>query len=287
MKKIFIPLLLSVLVLSFSCTNKQQKIKDTVNRKIVVPAKVEKVICLSPGLLQWINNFELQDKVVGVGRECSEVQHNDNIPVVGSYFGFDTNAVKQIKPDVVIALTTLNYHLREWLEKNNICVALFKYPTKIEDMYDGVKLLGQIFDKNSEAEKTVSKYKKAIEALGGKDAKNKPTAYFSTRFNDPLGEDGIANRNHIMGNFLELAGYNNIAANNDDGVMERDDIVKSNVDYIFIDSMKKDAFAHTSPYATLSAVQEGRLIAVNEKSYRAYSPDYIEIIRSMALARQR
>lgn len=282
MKKLLLVLVLLVMIISFSCTKQDKKVKDMVNREVTIKKEAQKVICLIPGLVEWMNKLSLQDKLVGIGGDCKTIEGTENIPVVGSIFSMDTNALKEIKPDCVFAMTTLDKDIWHWLEQNNISLVFFAYPTKITDTYKALNIIGEILNEKSKTDDAIAKYKKQIETLEKQNSKVKPQGYFSIRFNDRNGEDVVASGNHIIGNLMEIAGIENVAKNNGDMIFHRDSIVMADPEFIFMDRKMVGAFANTKPYSELSASKNNKLVGLDMNLLTAYSPKYIDAIRLMS-----
>ncbi|MDO5760990.1 MAG: ABC transporter substrate-binding protein, partial [Bacteroidota bacterium] len=270
MKRIFIVILVIASILTISCTKKSTKVVDMVNRQIAVKENPQ-AICLVPGLLEWMNKLSLNENVVAIGKDCENIPHRENLPVVGSFFNIDTNAVKSLQPDVILALTTIDKYTLQWLLDNKYSIVLFTYPTKMDDVYKAVELLGNIFDKREVANNLISQYQKEITAIGEKNKNKTARGYFSIRFNDKIGEDMAASGNHIIGNLMELAGITNLAKDKGDMIYHRDDIVKDNPDYVFLDIRDKEAFENKEPYKSLSAVKNNKLIGINKDLLTAYT----------------
>lgn len=284
MKKLFLVLVLLVMLISFSCTKQNKTIKDMVNREVAIKDDAEKVVCLIPGLVEWINKLSLQDRLVGIGTDCKGIEGTEKVPVVGSFFGLDTNALKEIKPDYVFAMTTLDKDLWQWLKDNDISLVLFAYPTKIEDTYKALNLMGEIFGEKEKTDKAIKEYQQQIKAITAQNTTQKPKGYFSIRFNDRLGEDVVASGSHIIGNLMELSGIDNVAKNNGDMIFHRDSIVNADPEYIFMDEKMIEAFANTPPYSSLSATKNNKLVGVDMNLLTAYTPKYIIAIKIMSSA---
>lgn len=281
MKKIFIITLAIISLLTLSCSEKKTKVVDMANRQLSIKEN-PKAVCLNRGLWEWMNKLSLQDNLIAIGKDCLEESDKPDLPIVGSDFQLDTNAIKELQPDVILTLTSIDKYTLEWLINNKYNIVLFTYPTKMDDVYRAVGLLGSIFNKKDEADKLIAQYKEEITKIGEKNKNKTARGYFSILFNDKLGEDMAASGNMLIGNLLELAGITNLAKDKSDNIYHRDDIVKDNPDYVFLDSRDKEAYANKEPYKFLSAVQNNKLIGIDSKLLTQYTPKYIEAIKIMA-----
>lgn len=281
MKRIFIIALAIISLLTLSCIDKKTKVVDMANRQLSIKEE-PMAVCLIPGLLEWMNKLSLQDNLVAIGKDCKEVSPKSNLPVVGSIFDLDTNSIKQLQPDVILTPTNISKYTLEWLIDNKYNVVLFTTPTKMDDVYRAVSLLGSIFNKKDEADKLIAQYKEEIAKIGEKNKNKKARGYYSIRFNDKIGEDMAASGNMLIGNLLELAGITNLAKDKSNNIYHRDDIVKDNPDYVFLDTRDKEAYANKEPYKFLSAVQNNKLIGIDRQLITNYTPKYLEAIKIMA-----
>lgn len=285
MKKSFLVLVLLAIAVGLSCTDhNNRKTKDMVNREFIIKDKPDKVVCLIPGIMEWMNKLSLQEKVIGIGTDCKGIENTEQIPIVGSFFGLDTNALKKNKPDYVFAMTTLDNDIWDWFQRNDISLVLFSYPTKIEDTYKALNLIGEILGEKAKTDKAIAEYKQEVKNIVKNNSTQKPKGYFSIRFNDRFGEDVAASGNHIIGNLMEIAGVDNVAKNNGDMIFHRDSIVNKDPEYIFMDKEMLAAFANTTPYSNLSATKNNKLVGIDMKLLTAYTPRYIEAIKIISSA---
>ncbi|MBR1769627.1 MAG: ABC transporter substrate-binding protein [Bacteroidales bacterium] len=284
MRRLLIALIILSALSFFSCQKSaDKKIVDFQNREIKLNTKEIKMVSLVGGLTEWIYKLKQDDKLIGVGKEYRE-EFVGNLPVVGSFFDIDTLQIKELKPNVVLASTFLPKHYISWLEENNISVVLFTYPTDLEDMYKALDLLGAIFNDKELTDKAIKDFKTELKNILASSKANNATAYFSLRFNDEAGEDEVASHQHLMGKFLEMASYDNIGKDALNMVMDREDIIKINPEYIFIDELQKQAFVNTPPYNAMPAVVQGKVIGLNMKSFTAFSPRYLQLVKQITEA---
>ena len=76
-----------------------------------------------------------------------------------------------------------------------------------------------------------------------------------------------------------MAGGRNIAANMEGWSFSLESLMQSDPDYIIIRKEDAATFCHTSPYDRLSAVKEGRVIAIESGMIDLQVPRNIEAVK--------
>lgn len=137
-------------------------IVDMAGVTVELPSEVDKVICTSQNAMEFMVAMGVEDKLVGVHKSIAnhtwspEYIHNlDSIELYG--YNPSAEAVYESEADLVIMK---DESAAEELRNAGITAITFKYDSK-EQMYEAVRLLGQIFGENAEryAEKWIKYYK--------------------------------------------------------------------------------------------------------------------------------
>lgn len=181
MKKIstvFLSLIIVIALFSISLANtsdvKMREITDIAGRNVTVPYNPAKIICIGPGTLRLIVYLEAHDKVAGVedmeklnpgGRPYWIAHpHLANLPRIGPGGPAainkkpDLESILSVNPDLIF-ITQSEAPLVDDIQKQlNIPVVILSYgafATFDEQVYDSLRLAGNILGKSQRAESVI------------------------------------------------------------------------------------------------------------------------------------
>ncbi|MBQ9311980.1 MAG: ABC transporter substrate-binding protein [Bacteroidales bacterium] len=282
MKRVYLIVSLGLcLVLAYSC--KKEKYREITDQKErVVQLKQDnynKVVCLSSSMGEWMYKLGLQDKIVGRNSLCNYPEDMLQKPDVGMAYLLDTNIIKTLQPDLVLAETHIPKKWLDWLEEKGISTVLFRGGNKVSDIYPAITLLGEVFNKQSEVENIIKEYKKEIAEIEAKPLKPSPRVYFAMRFAGYGGEDITATKDHLFGDIMRIAGVNNIAKNYKSKSVVRADIVREDPEYIFVYSKAKEEFLSKPVYQNMSALKNNKVIGIDKDMLLELSPRNLDAIK--------
>lgn len=266
-----------------SCSDNQKEVTDMQNRKVKIEKHIDKVICLQPGIAEMFYKFSLEDKLVGRSYFCTFPEQIQALPEVGGVFSLDTNMIKDLNPDLVLASDILAWNHRRFLARNNIPYIIFKDNKKFEDIYAAITLFGQIFNEDEKAQKLITKTKEHLAKI---DRTNKPMgkrSYYVVRFGNK--NDMTVNENNLIGDLMKKAGLTNIAAKDEDMIYTWNDLKKQDPEYIFINEKNYDNFVISSPYRELSAVKNKKVFVIPSAYTNSLSLENLKAIEEFQKAK--
>ena len=112
-----------------------------------------KLIALSPAINEIVYALNSGDKIIANTDYCNYPKEAKNKPKVGGYFSPNLEKIVALKPDIVLMQSNTKFANR--LNKLGIKTAIFKLNT-INDIKNSIKLIGNILDKQSQANKIIS-----------------------------------------------------------------------------------------------------------------------------------
>lgn len=221
------------------------------------------------------------------GRTLAESENKTiaDVPVIGTHMRPDPEAIVQIQPDVVLLMTgrkevDIQY---DTLQKFGLKVLQFRIAS-FDDLFDVVRALGEITDKQDAAERIAADWKARIEAVHDRTKdKQAVRVFFEIRYPNLLaaGQGGITNE------IISLAGGKNV-------VMDEKKLVRLNEEELYrLDpdvyilqrgpmNPGKDTPALRGHYAALRAVQQGKVLTVEERSYSRPGPQSIKAVEQLS-----
>jgi len=181
--------------------------KDQLNNLIELPQKPKRIVCLVPSITELLAYFNLKDEVVGITKFCIEPNHWFLTKTkIGGTKTVDIAVIKLLNPDLIIAnkeendkeqVEQLQTQFKVWV--SNVF--------NLEDALDMNEKLGEIFQKNIEAEQLNKKINNAFKLLKEKKQPTTKAAYFI--WDKPL---MVAANNTFINNMMQYAGFENVFA---------------------------------------------------------------------------
>ncbi|MCB1025075.1 MAG: cobalamin-binding protein [Acidobacteria bacterium] len=141
------------------------QIKDELGRSVKVSVHVKKAVSLAPNLTEIIFAVGAGDKLVGVTSYCNYPERAKDIPKVGDTLKPNIENILALKPDVVFVSTASQLQsFSETLEKQGISVFVTN-PNSLEDIYNSIEKIGEVFGNAKQAEEVVTQLKKRVREI--------------------------------------------------------------------------------------------------------------------------
>lgn len=300
---------LAVLVLSADF-GFARTVTDLIGRSVVVPDRVEHVICSGPGCLRLLSYLQGQHLVIAV--DDIETRRNEfdarpyalanpqfkALPVFGQFRGQDNpERILTLEPQPQLIFKVfggMGYDPDELQAKTGIPVVVVDggdLGARRPQLQKSLRLMAAIINKSERAEAVIDYFEQAIEELHSLTAdipaEKRPSVYLGgVAYKGPHGlqstEPSYPPFAFIGARNLALAGAGKAMTNSEVG---KEQIVAWNPDYLFVDLSTTQMGAQagglyelrTDPaYATLSAASEGRVYGV--LPYNWYSQNFESIL---------
>lgn len=199
-KSIFLILSLSLGMMSAGCSstiNDQQNTTET---------EGQRVVALSVSLVNIL--AELDVELVGVPESQYELNEKmKDVAKVGVSMSPDVEAIAQLKPTHVISLTTIESMIKPKLEQIGI-EGTYLNLENIETLKASIKTLGELFDRNEEAETLINDFEAEVnETLESIKEKESPKVLILFGF---PGNYLVATPSSFVGQMVELLGGINV-----------------------------------------------------------------------------
>lgn len=185
---------------------------DQLNREIKLADKADlKIVSIVPSQTEFLFDIGLAEQIVGITKFCIHPKkYFKSTSKVGGTKTLDIQKIKELQPDIIIANKEENEKSQiEELEKEFQVYISDIYT--LDDSYEMMLGLGEIFNKTDEAILLVNQIRESFKNL--KQFNNKRVAYFIWR--EPW---MLASSNTFIDHILEISGHINIAKelNSDD-----------------------------------------------------------------------
>lgn len=274
MSKKLVSLFLAVLMLfSAALAEEAITVTDMFGRAITLEEPATRIIATEPADCEILYALGCGDALVGRGLYCDYPAEVTALPTVHS--GADTNLeeILALDPQVVImndmAHTVEQVNL---LEQNGVKV-ITTNANSIAEVYQAIRLIGQVMGKNAEAEALITDMQSTFDGIAAKAEKTDKTIYFEVM---PL-EWGLwsAGTNTFMQELAEVCGMKNAFADLDGWQpISQEQVIERDPDYIVLvtgmGDTAVDEVMNRPGWQDIKAVKSGKVY--NADSYTLTRP---------------
>ena len=240
---------------------------------VMISAKPERIVCLSPALAEIIYEMGYGDTIVGRSSYCDYPSYVLKTADLGSTANPDIDAITSMMPDLVITSTPIASKDTFTMEQAGIKTVLIPSPTTLEGFSSIYTSLGLIFEGMFiGTEKGEDVYSAVSKALGNTDAVNIGNFVYVTENLTVAGGDTFES--------AVLSCFGNNIAKNETGygfdpaelVENQPDIILLNNKYTIYELMEDEY------YSQLDAVTEERVIFIDNIYFERPSARIIILI---------
>lgn len=237
-------------------------------------AEGQRVIALSVSLVDILAQLDVE--LVGVPESQYELNEKmKDVTKVGLSMSPDVEMIAQLKPTHVISLTTIESMIKPKLEQIGI-EGTYLNLENIETLKVSIKTLGEIFDRNEEAEALIAHFEAEVndtlESIKGKEA---PKVLILFGF---PGNYLVATPSSFVGQMVELLGGTNAVedtsmayaqVNLEALLMEKPDVILRMTHGVKEDVIEMFAkeFSENPIWSQFEAVQNGRVFDLDDSLF--------------------
>lgn len=157
-------LALSLFAVAGQCAA-QRVVVDQLGREVILPSRVERVVCLAPSLTEIVYDLGEGARVVGVTSYANRPEAARSIPRVGSYVRLDVELIAALAPDLCLAIKDGN-PLDAINKIRSLGIPVFAVdPRSIDSVMQSIRLIGQALDVADKSAVLVAGMDRRITAL--------------------------------------------------------------------------------------------------------------------------
>ncbi|MCR4659328.1 MAG: ABC transporter substrate-binding protein [Bacteroidales bacterium] len=282
-------LLVAAALLTAACHHAPKTADDTYtyvddyNREISVPAHPTRVVSTSPAVTEIIFALGADSLLVGRTDFCTYPPEAAEIESIGGISNLNIEKILSLNPDLVISGSMIPQKATDQLAQMGVPVACVIEKQHFDDLFGNIVAIGSLIGRtDAAAALTALLCDRVPDKPAATDSA--PTVYYVVGFG-PTG-NFTAGGNTFINDIIELAGGRNAAAHVSGWSYSTEALMASDPDYIMIRREDSAAFVRTAPYRRLSAVKQGRLIAVESSTVDLQVPRNIEAVETIRKALQ-
>lgn len=276
MFKKLVSLFLSVLMLcsmTAALAEESLTVTDMFGREVTLTGPVTRIVAMEPSDCEILYALGCGDMLVGRGKYCDYPADVLALPALESGANTNLEEILALEPQVVVMSDMA--HTKEQVEllaANGVKV-ITTNANSIAEVYESIRLLGQVTGKNAEAEAIVADMQATFDDIAAKSEKTDKTIYFEVM---PL-EWGLwsAGANTFMQEFAELCGMQNAFADMDGWqAISQEQVIERNPDYIVLvtgmGDTAVDEVMGRQGWGDIEAIKNGKVF--NADSYTMTRP---------------
>lgn len=245
----------------------EQEAVEAAKEKVAALSDEPRIVATSPAVAQICDRLDLD--LVGV---CSTTvstipERYEGLTEVGTAMAPDMEIMASLAPDWILSPSSLQSDLQPKYEAINTDWAFLNLKS-VFGMYQSIEELGEIFDRQEEAEEMVTEFEDFYAEYQGKnEGKESPDVLVL------MGLPGsyiIATENSYVGSLVEMAGGSNVYAGSDEEFLtvNTEDMKTKEPDVILcaahampeqVTEMFREDFATNDIWKHFKAVQEGKV----------------------------
>ncbi len=255
-----------------------------VSKNIKIKQDNKRIISVSPQVTEILCDLGCMDRLVARTDFCLYPQNVTKVQSIGGITDANVEMIISLRPDIVITSSIFPKKLVTILENASLPVVSFKEGSKIEDMYKVMTILGDLTNRQSQADSLINICKKRLAKVSSKcdsiikiKQVERPKVYYVVGFG--VGGDFSAGENTYIHEIFTLAGGDNIAKSTKNWSFNKEELFKNQPDYIFVRKADMEKFKNTSPYSELKAVKANKVFGIDDLDLQTpRSIDAIEYI---------
>lgn len=263
---------------------------DAVGNEITLEKAPENIISMMPSNTEILFELGLADEIVGVSDYDDYPEEAAEKEKIGGQ-EFNVEAIIALDPDLVFGHESafgIGEEGYKQLEDAGIPVFVVQNAGNFEETYETITTIGQLTDKQEEAEKVIDEMKTKVDEVLAKieDVEEEKTVFVET---SPAPDIYTPGQGTFVQEILNMIGAKNIADDGEDWfVMDPEEIVNRNPDviivmYDYIDTAVEDVYKRDG-FDTITAIQDEQVIQVDENLTSRTGPRLAEGLEEFAKA---
>ena len=265
---LFLVLLTIALVLT-ACTSNEltptQYVFDDLGRLVAINGTPQRIISLAPSNTEILFALGLGDKVVGVTSWCDYPPEALDKEQVGEYDTPDMEKILALNPDLILVSYGTTMEVINSMVGLGLTVFGVK-STDLDDVFNDIRTIGEITDKEIEAQALTSEMEGKIQAVTDQTAEleGRPKVFYIV-WGDESSALWTAGSGTFIHELIGKAGGVNICQNiTGYGIITIEEVIARNPEVIITSELSYDWAINSTDLAATNASQTGRIFTCDD-----------------------
>lgn len=256
---------------------------DAYGNEVTVEEEPETIVSVSPALTEIVYALGGEDKLIGRSDYDDYPEAVLDIQSVGPIDLPDTELIVSLDPDVVLASSIFSEEAYNALTDAGITVVIIKDESDLEGMYTYITTTADVIGLHEEGQALVEDLEAELDEISDEVndtiAGSDITVYYCMGYGEY--GDYTAGGDTFINDIIEAAGCVNAAGDIEGWSISTEELLAKDPYIILVPSWGYDAFLETEPYSELTAVQEGRVLSVDENIFNRVGPRNVDAVRTV------
>jgi iron complex transport system substrate-binding protein len=247
---------------------------DDLGRLVAINGTPQRIISLAPSNTEILFALGLGDKVVGVTDYCDYPPEALNKTKVGGYANPDIEKIVALNPDLILAGYGNPIEVVYTLAGLGLTVFGIK-TTDLDDLLNDIRRVGEITDKEVEAQALTSAMESRIQAVTNQteELEQRPRVFYIV-WHDPLWTAGSGT---FINELIEKAGGVNIFGNvTGYPMVSIEDVLARDPEIIIASEWSYDWAMNATELASTNASQTGRIYTLDDDLVQRPGPRLVK-----------
>jgi len=274
-------------------------ITDSLKRSVTVERKPRTIVSIAPSATEILFAIGAGDRVVADTTYCDSPPAAAKLPKIGGYINPDVEKILSLSPDLVLGARGTPTAMFNQLQSLKLTVAAIDEEDSIDQVFDSIRLIGQVVGENQHAAALVGKLKQRRAAVVARTAKLTAEQRPRVLFVFTPGDLYSAGKGSFIDEIIRLGGGVNIAAktNSPWPQLSMETVVADDPQVILVlngsmggkqqpltSAAALARFRALPRWAAISAVKNGRVYALDDDALTLPGPRLIDGLEAAAQA---
>jgi cobalamin transport system substrate-binding protein len=279
-------LIVSAAPAAFAAADATRTVTDEVGREIKVAAEVKRIVTLAPNLTETVYALGLEDRLVGDTDLCDTPPAAKSKPHVGNPQNPSLEAIVALRPDLVLATTSINLESTADALKQLGIAVYTSDPQTVRGMMDSVEHMADVMGAEQQGTELVARMQQRLDALHAR-LNDRPMVHVLFVVGlEPLQTIG---QNTFIADALRFAGAESVVISKQKWPhLSIEEVVRLQPDYlVFADDHEGGESTQLADlrarpvWRDLDAVEMGHVVNASEEVVRP-SPGLVDVIEQLA-----
>ena len=257
-----------------------REITDDANRRVRLPAKIERAVSLAPNLTEIAFAVGAGDRLVGVTTFCDYPAEAQKIQKIGDTQTPNIENIIALKPQIILVSTASQMeNFSKTLERQGITTFVTN-PNNLDDIYKTIIQFGEIFGKDEKARQVVDDLKKRVASIETNIGSAADTKVFLQISKEPLFTVG---RDSFMTDLINRAGGASVTADSATSYpnLSKETAFALNPEAIIL-SDSEDNREPNDAFKNSPAVRNGKVFKIDADLISRPAPRIVDALEQMA-----
>lgn len=247
---------------------------------VSVPTHPQRIVSLSPAVTEIMFALGADSLLVGRTEFCAYPPEAAAIENIGGISNLNVEKVLSRNPDLIISGSMVPQKVVRQFEEMGVPMVCVIEKPHFDELFANIGKIGGLVGFGRQADSLNAVLKGQIDSLDlNRDGTDGPSCYYVVGFGS--GGNFTAGGNTFINDIITMAGGRNIAADSEGWTFSVEALMDADPDFILIRAEDSARFCQTAPYSRLSAVKQGRLVALEDGILDLQVPRNIEVLRRL------